>query len=143
MYFWCGICRLSFSLKLRFSWFLRERLVVLMETRRTWDLGYEHLDLLSVFCCHQPPLKPLWWDGGALSLGLRWVWKSESSTWPLLIPSWLRQAGCLTFPVPQGASADTAEWLCYRWTVVKAWLSMRSHVIPSSRAGERHLFTAR
>ena len=33
-----------------------------METRRTWELRYEHLDLLSVFCCHQPPLKPLWWD---------------------------------------------------------------------------------
>ena len=42
-------------------------------------------------------------------VGPRWVWKSISSTWPLLIPSWLRQAGCLTFPAHQGASADTVE----------------------------------
>ena len=78
-----------------------------------------------------------------LPLDPRWVWKSESSTRPLLIPSWLRQAGCLTFPAHQGASADTAESLCYRWTVVKSWLSVRSRLIPSSRAGEGHLFTAR
>lgn len=114
-------------------------MVVLMETRRTWELRYEHLDLLSVFCCHQPPLKPLWWDrkgsssGSQVGVEVRIFHSASADT---ILAETGREAH-------QGASADTVEWLCYRWTVVKAWLSVRSRLIPSSRAGEGHLFTAR